>query len=769
MFWVSEPIQPGEIALLYGGDLAGAREVSIWKLPDGELGLPPRQSSESTVRSLQSRIQSVEAIRVPALQPSENSLKFLLPKEKALGIFAVDFGGEPKLMNVPRPEWCQPSRLLPGLSENEAAPGATVQIIGRNFLLEEMGTARVKVVLRNHSGDLVWPEVTRAEKYSLLVVLPEDLPLGEYEVWVHNSHGGLSGWGSGLRLTIKRPTQWPQNIFNVKDFGAQGDDVADDSEAFRLALKAAEKNGGGVVYFSYGTYRLNGWFRIPKRVILRGEGEDITWLKWPQTRPESVNDFLPAVLYGSGEYGVEQLSIMVRNARIVLRDLSFDSLQGTSAPVAEMGSFLRPVGETRDIFLRQVRIHYLPNAGRPSRSPENDPQWKFNRWGIINTTSEGLTLAVGGARNVEVSDCDLVGIERLLDLQNARLVRNSFSNQMGVSWTDLGGQHLVFAGNRIIGASSWRNTRLPLRYLYAADNFVQNIGRGEREALVFDLTHGDIPNGLQGKPWAQPAIRSGQWTVNSASSTTLQLQGATFQPEAYLGFDVQILSGKGAGQYRSVVHNTTDTLTISPLWDEIPDMTSLVAVHLLSRHCILYRNRAEDVSNLFQIWGGLYDCIFDGNKVKRSNGMWGLWGWFVQWLNNRLDVAVNYQSGAAWPKGDSPDGYAEYGITGFSIAGRITTLPTPFEYVRGAVIRGNRLSYGHRILVKYGFEGGRKRVNFVAARDVVIDHNLIDHSPIGIELDANVEGAVVASNKFEVVKKSLLLHEPRRVLVIDAP
>jgi hypothetical protein len=107
---------------------------------------------------------------------------------------------------------------------------------------------------------------------------------------------------------------------------------------------------------------------------------------------------------------------------------------------------------------------------------------------------------------------------------------------------------------------------------------------------------------------------------------------------------------------------------------------------------------------------------------------------------------------------------------GFTIAGKLTsTSGMPFEYVRGCVIRGNRLSYGHRVLVMYGLGGDRKQVNFVPARDIVIDHNQIAHTPVGTELDANVRGALIAYNVFNDVKEPLRLHAPEQVLVLDRP
>ena len=79
-----------------------------------------------------------------------------------------------------------------------------------------------------------------------------------------------------MRLRVRQPEKWPEKVFNIRDFGAKGDNVTDDSEAFRKALQAVAENGGGIIYFPAGIYRLNGWFLLPRRTVLRGEGMDVT-------------------------------------------------------------------------------------------------------------------------------------------------------------------------------------------------------------------------------------------------------------------------------------------------------------------------------------------------------------------------------------------------------------------------------------------------------------------------------------------------------------
>jgi hypothetical protein len=175
---------------------------------------------------------------------------------------------------------------------------------------------------------------------------------------------------------------------------------------------------------------------------------------------------------------------------------------------------------------------------------------------------------------------------------------------------------------------------------------------------------------------------------------------------------------------------------------------------------------------LLRIWGVLYDVTYDGNEVERSQWMCGLSGWFVQWLNNRLKVAVTFHPGMG-PGGDSREEMtsergAPYALMGFAITGRMSQLPLPFPYVWACVTRNNLFDYGYRVVLMLGYGRPTLAPTPVAIDDVVIDRNENTHSDVGIELDASVADALIYDNTFQDVREPLHLANPRRVLVLHS-
>ena len=65
------------------------------------------------------------------------------------------------------------------------------------------------------------------------------------------------------------------SAFSVRDFGAKGDGVSDDTAAFQQALDAAAKAGGGTVVAPRGNYFFAGHLSVPNAVTLAGVWQSV--------------------------------------------------------------------------------------------------------------------------------------------------------------------------------------------------------------------------------------------------------------------------------------------------------------------------------------------------------------------------------------------------------------------------------------------------------------------------------------------------------------
>ena len=75
---------------------------------------------------------------------------------------------------------------------------------------------------------------------------------------------------SGIGAIRRSMQDKGRELVSVKDFGAVGDGVADDTDAIRRAIAAVAAVGGGEVRFPNGRYRITDTIRVPSFVVLRG-------------------------------------------------------------------------------------------------------------------------------------------------------------------------------------------------------------------------------------------------------------------------------------------------------------------------------------------------------------------------------------------------------------------------------------------------------------------------------------------------------------------
>lgn len=754
VFWGPDSVEPGDTVLLYGGGLGDVRQVKVRVAPDGQ------------------------EVVVPTLQPSEGSLKFILPATLPPGQYAAEMAaGRPWVLNRPEVWFLQPVTLLPGMRENQAAAGTVVQIIGRNILLPgDRGTAAA--VLRGGDGREHPLAVTRPERFSLRAQLPADCPPGRYELRVGNGFGGVSGWSPPLAIEIKVPDAWPTQVFDVKALGAKGDGVQDDTAALRAALAAAEKNGGGIVYLPWGTYRVADWLCIPERTILRGEGRDCTIIQWPVDDPKTDKDFTPAAIYGISRYAVEDLTLIARKVDTLFKELG----DGRGGPAELKG---RVAAEIRDVAFRRVNLQHWLLCGHPERVPELwnitvKPDGKVQTGKYAN--GGGTVLEIRNVTNFELSGCQLQGgMVKLRNLRHARETGNEFSNGMGYCWAEMGGgvHHMISEGNDIRASSSWGYGNIGMEYVYAAHNRSWNFVRGEREAMTLDISALPTPTIGNNIAWFGPPA--------AVDGLTLTLEGIKAKADEFAGLAVMILDGPGAGQYRVITANTPTAFTVDRVWDVPPTRDSIVGLWQLLRHMIVYKSEGWDTSAFSQLYGSFYDFTIDSCRVERNQGLWGQSGWFVRFCYNDVAFANSYHPGIG-PPGNNPEKRSPFSFVGLDGGNlRITKFgsaqygkplvfvnevtPRPVPGVRGAIVKGNVLRYNQRVAFPPSSDTRERMAGYkgpVRMWDVVVDGNRIEHSSVGIQIGGQARGVVVSRNRFTDVADPYLIARPDDVQVIEA-
>jgi hypothetical protein len=210
-----DPVHPGDIELLTGdwplGINSSSTGVEVEIVRMGKYGLASANKSNG----------DLEWQRIHPLEVSEQSLKFKIPGNWTMGVFACrvvpSSGATPfessqiVLLNAPDPWWLQGD----GGASN-ASPGGWLRIFGKSLNFEQSSQVNLeckgKKIILNARG------AKDKGGYTLCVDLPENFPPGEYIISVHNGFGGKDAWKNAGLIKIYPVQKWKQDIFNIRDF-----------------------------------------------------------------------------------------------------------------------------------------------------------------------------------------------------------------------------------------------------------------------------------------------------------------------------------------------------------------------------------------------------------------------------------------------------------------------------------------------------------------------------------------------------------------------
>ena len=207
-------------------------------------------------------------------------------------------------------------------------------------------------------------------------------------------------------------------VRNVKDYGAVGNGIADDTSACQAAINAAELIGGGVIYFPIGIYKITSTLNISLPVFLRGEvmgeansntngGTQLPYIRWHGDDWNGTN---------AGIAGTEMVyfKAAVSSEYLIgggVSDLMFDANPYASSHSAGASVAIR-LSSTRDQKFSRLALRKCGFAGMLIDSANVVLQGKcvfesiWYVWGSKTTNSEASShgVYIGGGNLVDATD-----------------------------------------------------------------------------------------------------------------------------------------------------------------------------------------------------------------------------------------------------------------------------------------------------------------------------------------------------------------------------
>ncbi len=700
VFQALDPVEPDDTVLVAGAGFGAAPAVEFASLGNDDPGGPPGRFTWPD-----------RTIRLEVIQPSDESLKFVVPPSVPSGawVFRVRTkSGQtsaPVRLNCPTVYWTQGD-----IGKGDASPGGWLRIFGR--CMARPPAKPVLVLRRSPGGRTLRLPAEAPDRWSLQATLPTDMPPGRWRAWVHNGSGGPAGWTDAGEVQIASREKWPDKIFNVREFGAMGRGEVGDAAAVLSALAAAGENGGGIVFFPRGQYAMQDTVRVPPKVVLRGEKQAWVSLFWPDT------DEPYTLVEGTGHFGLEDLTLYASNY--------VHAIAGATAPP-----------DWGHVFLRRVR--FRGDLYRGHLKPEQVDE-RLRR-ALRLSTGGGDTVRLGGP-GIVITDCDLYGSGRSLFLLRPRgghVARNTFYNGRWGWYSISGSDGVIFEDNQIIGADLMStggglNCLYGCTYsrdVYYARNRIRLCHGWDREAMTTD---------------AGGAAYYGHIERVEGKRLVLAAPGKFSAHGNWEGAGVFILGGRGMGQYREVraVDKGGRTVTVDRPWDVPPDASSVITLTMMHRNYLFIGNRFEDAGIALQYYGTSIGHVAEGNTSERAGGFYnsGRWyhgfqpSWYCQFLDNRIIEGNGYRFG---PNNATAAGDSFLGTLG---AQRFDNK-YPLAYC--TVHRGNRLENNALIRIR-GIKADAPGV-----RDVVIEHNTVENADTGLYIDKGCVGVWVRKNTFRNV------------------
>jgi hypothetical protein len=685
IFWASDPVLPNETVLLQGTGLGNAT-VEVTRLGD----TAEAASIANTHNGTAERWTPVSVV-----QPSNESLKFVVPADWKPGVFSVrvrsgDESATPLLLNTPDVWWMQ------GDEGKAATPGGWLRVMGKS--LSFGGPVRAR--LTTADSRVIELDATReSDAYSLRFDIPGGVKPGTYTVSVSNGLGGAQGWGRAGQIAIIQPPAWPTKVFDV--LASAGPKARqemreslnrykapiDHTQGVLAALAKAKDHGGGVVFFPAGKYRIAKTLDIPPRTVLKGEGQGLVVLWW-----------------GTGRFSMDGGTDMASQSKVDDESIEMKRvLNGTSFGLEDLSLYV-PRG-VRSAIVSEKRFRMARVRVRIDRA-----------W-LGNVPPSGAVVTPG--ENFQITDCDFMTPGEGVRAGRYGVIANN-RIAAGKSNCVMGGAHAIIVDdNEFTGLAPTTYVNIAVagrNILYARNRQRSQFTHQADYTFTFD---------------AGPHAYAGRLAEVAGTKLTLAddppyVKWATAASPMWLGSVVCIVHGRGTGQYRDVVAHDGRSWTIAKPFDVAPDDTSYVTIVPFSGRTLIVGNTFEDANWVNAGYGTSLDIVCAGNQLVRCSSLLSYGGdmhgmllpsWHIQYLDNRITE----------------------GTTNFNVSGSYRNAKR-FDgpITRGVVLRRNVFEDDNFGGITIGDHLG----------DVVVEHSTLSSAGGEISMSGKATGGLFRENSF---------------------
>jgi Pectate lyase superfamily protein len=544
---------------------------------------------------------------VSLLQGNDAAVTGLIAPTEPYGMYLVwalnaEGASYPVRINATEAWWIGP---------NHATIGASVSVYGRN-LSANNGEVSSYVYIRPWGAGSDTPSiscsVTSVNPYKVTFTVPALTSNAYYEVWIHNGHGGDYGWSGPLRVYVEAsdPYTWNGTTRSVMSYGAIPNDSLDDSSAIQSAIDAS--SDGDIVLFPAGTFLVSTMLQVNNAISFEGAGSTATTINIPRssfccqavlkindlpTRVRNIG-FMSAITNGarSGVIFFDGHKQTPTKAGAIVDSIRVTTPNAASSfyPCVATRS-INDIRATNSTFVASRAFSLYLTFQAFIHNNTIDGNWP------ANDTSSG-TEAIGAQASNEI---DVSG-------NLARSLDRASGNTMC---------RLLVAQGHGHGLTS---------HHYVANNETQDTGCAVGtcgEQILFEAP-GTFFTGRAYHVGADTVTFPGVWWKTNYFAADDRTRFTDYDEQRPAVIFIQ--SGQGEGQYRRILSNTFDTVTLDRPWDIEPNTSSVFTIITTSYRSIVYKNRLNGFAGVFGnpyfsnvgivTFGSQFDMVAAGNVIN---------------------------------------------------------------------------------------------------------------------------------------------------------